>query len=98
MRPKKGTQVYPAQARPQKKSGKKPDPENPGKNPDIKFLFFGSDFKNGHYKLQFYGIMQIFYVIFKNFYLHGSVNFDQIKPFYAIIRPDSHFPEYFGWF
>ena len=37
-----------AQVRALKNSGKKPDPENPGKNPDIKFLFFGSDFKNGH--------------------------------------------------
>ena len=36
-----------AQVRALKNSGKKPDPENPGKNPDMKFLFFGSDIKNG---------------------------------------------------
>ena len=30
-----------------KNSGKKPDPENPGKNPDIKFFFFWLDFQNG---------------------------------------------------
>ena len=42
-------------------SGKKPDPENPGKNLDIKFFFFWSDFQNGQQKLLFYGKMQIFF-------------------------------------
>ena len=34
-----------------KNSGKKPDPENPGKIRLSNSNYFGSDFKNGHYKL-----------------------------------------------
>ena len=41
--------------------GKKPDPENPGKNPDTKFFFFWSDIQKGHYKLMFYDILWIFF-------------------------------------
>ena len=33
-----------------KNSGKKPDPENPGKIRISNFCYFGSDIKNGYYK------------------------------------------------
>ena len=37
-----------------KNSGKKPDPENPGKNPDLKFPIFWSDIEIGQYNFLFY--------------------------------------------
>ena len=42
-----GKELDRLQVSPNKNSGKKPDLENPGKNPDIKFFFFWSDFQNG---------------------------------------------------
>ena len=38
------------QVPPRKISGKKPDPENPGKIRISNFCYFGSDIKNGYYK------------------------------------------------
>ena len=56
-----GKELDHLQVSPNKNSGKKPDPGNPEKNPDIKFPFFGLDFKNGRYKLVLYGITWIFF-------------------------------------
>ena len=47
-----------------KNSGKKPDPENPGKNPDLKFPIFWSDIEIGQYNFLFYIKMQKFFCNF----------------------------------
>ena len=42
-----GKEFDPLQVPARKNSGKKPDPENPGKIRISNFYYFGSDFKNG---------------------------------------------------
>ena len=59
---KNGKEFDRAQACPIFFPGKKPDPENPGKNPDTKFFFYWSEIQNGHYKLMLYEILWIFFV------------------------------------
>ena len=46
-----GKELDRLQVSPNKNSGKKPDPENPGKIRLSNSNYFGSDFKNRHYKL-----------------------------------------------
>ena len=56
-------------------SGKKPDPENPGKIRIWNFLYLGWDFENGHYKLLFYGEMWIFFCDSHKFWHFWHLNF-----------------------
>ena len=56
-----GKEFDPQQVLARKNSGKKPDPENPGKIRMTNFCYFGSDFMNGYYKKLFYGVMKNFF-------------------------------------
>ena len=56
-------------------SGKKPDPENPGKIRIWNFSYLGRDFEKGHYKLLSYGDMRIFFCDSHKFWHFWQHNF-----------------------
>ena len=70
-----GKEFDPLQVPTRKNSGKKPDPENPGKIRIWNFLYLGWDFENGHYKLLLHSKMWIFFCDSHKFWHFWHHNF-----------------------